>query len=31
MDYQNVRANYVTSFMNHLVNWDFVNRNLAKA
>ena len=30
LDYQNVRANYVTSFMNHLINWDFVNAQLPK-
>lgn len=28
LDYQNVRANYVTEFLNHLVNWDFVNSQL---
>lgn len=30
LDYQNVRANYVTTFMNHLVNWDFVNSQIPK-
>lgn len=28
LDYQNVRANYVTAFLSHLVNWDFVNSQL---
>jgi superoxide dismutase len=30
LDYQNVRANYVTAFMNNLVNWDFVNAQIPK-
>jgi len=28
LDYQNGRANYLDTFFNHLVNWDFVNSNL---
>lgn len=27
LDYQNLRAKYVDTFMDHLVNWDFVNSN----
>jgi Fe-Mn family superoxide dismutase len=30
LDYQNVRATYVTTFMDHLVNWDFVNAQIPK-
>ncbi|MEI8295395.1 MAG: superoxide dismutase [Alphaproteobacteria bacterium] len=30
LDYQNVRADYVDVFLNHLVNWDFIAENLAK-
>ena len=29
LDYQNRRAEFVTAFLDHLVNWDFVNANLA--
>jgi Fe-Mn family superoxide dismutase len=28
IDYQNLRAKYVDDFLNHLVNWDFVQQNL---
>jgi len=28
LDYQNARGNYLDSFFNNLVNWDFVNANL---
>ena len=31
LDYQNRRPDFVTAFLEHLVNWDFVNANLAKA
>jgi len=31
LDFQNRRPDYVTTFLQHLVNWDFVNQNLAKA
>ncbi len=31
LDYQNRRADFVQAFLDHLVNWDFVNRNLAGA
>ncbi len=31
LDYQNRRPDYVQAFFDHLVNWDFVNDNLAKA
>jgi len=31
LDYQNLRAVYVQTFFDKLVNWDFVNGNLAKA
>jgi len=30
LDYQNVRATYVTNFMEHLINWDFVNAQIPK-
>jgi superoxide dismutase, Fe-Mn family len=30
LDYQNRRKDYVTVFLDHLVNWDFANQNLAK-
>jgi Fe-Mn family superoxide dismutase len=29
LDYQNERARYVEGFLEHLVNWRFVGRNLA--
>jgi Fe-Mn family superoxide dismutase len=28
LDYQNGRGNYIDSFINHLINWDFANSNL---
>ncbi len=28
LDYQNRRADFVQTFLDHLVNWDFVNANL---
>ena len=31
LDYQNRRPDFVQAFLDHLVNWDFVARNLAKA
>uniref|UniRef100_A0A7S0Q8E1 Superoxide dismutase n=1 Tax=Cryptomonas curvata TaxID=233186 RepID=A0A7S0Q8E1_9CRYP len=31
VDYQNMRATYVTTFLDSLVNWDFVAANFAKA
>jgi Fe-Mn family superoxide dismutase len=31
LDYQNLRPVYVQVFFDKLVNWDFVNENLAKA
>ena len=31
LDYQNSRPNYMTAFLEHLVNWDFANQNLADA
>jgi Fe-Mn family superoxide dismutase len=31
LDYQNRRPDYVKSFLEHLVNWDFANANLTKA
>ena len=31
LDYQNLRPVYVQTFFEKLVNWDFVNENLAKA
>lgn len=31
LDYQNRRAEFVTAFLDHLVNWDFANANLAAA
>lgn len=27
LDYQNRRPDYVDTFLDHLINWDFVNRN----
>jgi Fe-Mn family superoxide dismutase len=31
LDYQNKRPDYIKTFLEHLVNWDFANANLAKA
>lgn len=31
LDYQNKRPDYISAFLDNLVNWDFVNENLAKA
>jgi len=31
LDYQNRRPDFVQAFLDHLVNWDFVAGNLAKA
>ena len=31
LDYQNKRPAYVEAFLDHLVNWEFANANLAKA
>jgi len=31
LDYQNRRPDYVQVFLDHLINWDFVAENLAKA
>lgn len=31
LDYQNRRPDFVQAFLDHLVNWDFVTGNLAKA
>ncbi|MGJ3248030.1 MAG: superoxide dismutase [Elainellaceae cyanobacterium] len=31
LDYQNGRASYADTFLNNLVNWDFVAQNLADA
>jgi len=31
LDYQNSRPNYMDAFLTSLVNWDFVNQNLADA
>ncbi|MCU7499476.1 MAG: superoxide dismutase [Ignavibacteria bacterium] len=30
LDYQNRRPDYLTTFIEHLINWDFVNENLKK-
>ncbi|MGE5497397.1 MAG: superoxide dismutase [Syntrophothermus sp.] len=30
LDYQNRRPDYLTTFVEHLINWDFVNKNLKK-
>jgi Fe-Mn family superoxide dismutase len=29
LDYQNRRGDYLTTFVQKLINWDFVNANLA--
>jgi len=31
LDFQNRRPDFLTSFLENLVNWDFVNENLSKA
>jgi Fe-Mn family superoxide dismutase len=31
LDYQNRRPDYMGAFLEHLINWDFANANLAKA
>ena len=31
LDFQNRRPDYVETFLDHLVNWDFANQNLANA
>lgn len=31
LDYQNRRPDFVQTFLDHLINWDFVGQNLAKA
>jgi Fe-Mn family superoxide dismutase len=31
LDYQNRRPDFLAAFLDHLVNWDFANANLAKA
>jgi Fe-Mn family superoxide dismutase len=31
LDYQNRRADYIATFLDHLVNWEFANANLATA
>ena len=31
LDYQNKRPEYISAFLDNLVNWDFVNDNLRKA
>ncbi|QQE64740.1 superoxide dismutase [Leptolyngbya sp. BL0902] len=31
LDYQNRRPDYIDTFLNHLVNWDFAAQNLASA
>ena len=31
LDYQNRRADFVTTFLEHLVAWDFVEKNMGKA
>ena len=31
LDYQNRRPDFVQTFLDHLVNWDFVAQNLSKA
>lgn len=28
LDFQNARPNYIDTFLNHLVNWEFVEKNL---
>ena len=31
LDFQNRRPDYITTFLDKLVNWDFVAKNLEKA
>ncbi|MBD2184403.1 superoxide dismutase [Fe] [Aerosakkonema funiforme] len=31
LDYQNKRPDFITTFLDHLVNWDFAAENLSKA
>lgn len=31
IDFRNARPSYISTFLDHLVNWDFVAENLAKA
>ena len=31
LDFQNARPNYIDTFLNHLVNWDFVAENIKKS
>jgi Fe-Mn family superoxide dismutase len=31
LDFQNRRPDYIKAFLDHLLNWDFANQNLAKA
>lgn len=31
LDYQNGRKAYIQAFLNHLVNWDFISKNLSSA
>ena len=31
LDFQNRRPDYMTAFVDHLINWDFANQNLASA
>ncbi|MEO1015232.1 MAG: superoxide dismutase [Pseudomonadota bacterium] len=31
LDHQNKRPAYISTFLDHLINWDFANDNLAKA
>jgi Fe-Mn family superoxide dismutase len=31
LDYQNRRPDYVATYLDHLVNWEFANANLAAA
>lgn len=31
LDFQNRRPDYIAAFLDHLINWDFANQNLAAA
>jgi Fe-Mn family superoxide dismutase len=31
LDYQNRRPDYISTYLDHLVNWEFANANLAAA